>query len=324
MRHSVVACQTLVDFNPVEEPSWFPEFSQGGADGGGGGGGGGGGVQLLPPRRRTVYDDPDDPRASAPAGLQRRPPHRLTEAGNGVAALGPAAAAVAGTSQRGVRRLTEAGNGVAAPERALRGQLQPQHQPHAQHQPQVAAAPTRQSLGSRSACASPQLSQRSSSDGCPFQDTAPRGADSPRGLASTSLTNLKLPRLAQHGGIQGAGARKGPLGRGLAAARARSPHDSFGSSAETLVGAAGAARKSAAAAGAQQLALAAGGGADAGAAAQQWLSGDSREQLHQQQAAAGSDDVRASGQSQWSNVPLDDTDARASVAQRAACPVEQQ
>lgn len=179
---------------------------------------------LLPPRRRTVYDDPDDDAATAEAGAlaaqQRRPVRRLTEAGHGVAALdsmNAAAAAIAvavgapaAQQQRPSRRYTEAGNGVAAPERALRLQQQ------------------QQSAGTSSR-ASPQLSQQSSVDGFPDQDTAPRGADSPRG-APGAASSPKLPRQQQH-----AAAAKGPLGRGLAASRARSPHDSLGSSADALV-----------------------------------------------------------------------------------------
>ncbi|KAI8476309.1 MAG: kinase-like domain-containing protein [Monoraphidium minutum] len=314
-RHSVVACQTLIDFNPVEEPSWLPEYVQ---DGGGGGGGG----QLLPPRRRTVYDDPDDGAATAAAAValaaaQRRPAHRLTEAGNGVAARHSQAAACALAAsqaagapapvpqQRPQRRFTEAGNGVA-----------PRPPPPLLQLPQaLVAAHTQRSLGGSSSRTSPQPSQHSSSDGCQDQDTAPRGADSPGNLASSpvglkpsSPVGLKLPRQQLQGG---ADARRGPLGRGLAAAaRARSPHDSFGSSGETLLGG----RKAAGAA--SQLGPSAGGGPDADAPAEM----AARAQQLLADAGGGGDDVRASSASQWSNVPLDDADTGGGGGARAlAC-----
>ena len=224
MCHSLVACHTLPDLNPIEEPSGFlPGYLAGGPGAGGGGRGGGGGghfgcfaeedeyeaaleeaataaaaaaaaaatdssdegprsagaaffrlgrqqeeqrsdviALLLPPPSRRSDNEGDAGAADAAmeaaaeaamdlARTQGRPARRLTEAGNGVAAVDTAAVAGAvapspavvavedddeegwreqvaaalspaspsdATRQRALRRLTEAGAGVARPERA--------------------------------------------------------------------------------------------------------------------------------------------------------------------------------------------------------------
>jgi hypothetical protein len=251
----VVACQTLVDFNPVEEPSWLPDDDELGpmqygtsgsrqarasATGGGGeedeqedeeelwdeplGQDDGGGGSGLSSRRRTSYGDEADGGGAGPSSGGGGDGVQLWRPGTADAAR-PWGAAVA--CEPAARLQLPPLQPLPGVQRSMEASSSSSS---AQQTVAAAAQQVRRSTAASSSRASPQPSMRSSRDSGRDTDATPRSvADSLRGLPLPSAPPGGSPRPPRHQaggtatGLLESG--KGPLTRGApAAARARSPY----------------------------------------------------------------------------------------------------